>query len=139
MSWDVYQEKLLSHIVLDDRYAQLLCDGAGDAYFRAFIVEDRKTHKVTLKFRFKYRDDNRSWYEVTSKDRGEAAAAEFRKNIVYMLEASAAVKGMPLPEGAVKVFNPPDDHGDGSNTVKWLADQDLIEIRSIEGPMEFRN
>jgi hypothetical protein len=139
MSWVVDQEKLLAHIVLDDRYARILSPGAGDAFFRAFIVEDRTTHKITLKFRFTYRDGKRSWSQLTPTDQGQDVVAKLRDGVVYMLESGAAIKGTPLPKGAVKVFNPPDDHGDGSNTVKWLADQDLIEIRSVEGALDFRN
>ncbi len=129
MSWDVDNEKLLSHIVLSDAYADLLCTDAGDAFFRGFIVENRKTHEVTLKFRFSYRDGKRSWYKVTSKLQGEAAAGHLRDGISDVLRTGyAAQHGDALPEDAIQYFDPPDDHGDGQNTIKWLLERDLIEV-----------
>ena len=54
MSWDTHKEKLLCHMVLDDGFAKGLSPIAGSAFWRAFIVQDRKTGVISCKMRWKY-------------------------------------------------------------------------------------
>jgi hypothetical protein len=134
MSWDVQNEKLLSYVVLNDRYSRMLSSRAGDAFFRAFIVQNRATGQILMKLRFKYRDGERSWFEVTPTGRGEAAVEELRKGVRQVLETSAAIQGTPLPAGAIEFFDPPDDGGIPERTLDWLLAHDLIEVSVEEIP-----
>jgi hypothetical protein len=43
VGWMSNEEKLLALIVLDDAVAARLTDRGGEAFFRAFIVQNRKT------------------------------------------------------------------------------------------------
>lgn len=96
MSWNIDNEKLLSHIVLDDRYAPMMSERAGEAYFRGFIVENRQTGKVTLKYRFKYCDGKRSWFEVRLKKGGPEAVSELRAGMLQVLEKASTLHGTPF-------------------------------------------
>ena len=133
-SWDVDNEKLLCHILLDDSYAPMLSTRAGPAFFRAFIVENRATGQLSMKFRFKYQDGKRNWFRITPTDGGKTGIEELRKGVRSGLKTSAIFMGIPLPEDAVKFFDPPDDGGDGMKTVAWLVERDLIEVSVEEMP-----
>jgi hypothetical protein len=133
MSWNANEEKLLCHIVLDDSLAPLLSSDAGPAFFRAFIVEDRKSGEVRLKFRFRYKSTPRSWFRIAAQNlRGTEAVEDFRAGIEFMLTEAARKLGRPFPEGAIKCYYPPDDMGDVGRTIIWLEMQDLVEIDHIE-------
>jgi hypothetical protein len=130
--WMTNVEKLRCLIVLDDGAAALLSPRAGVAYFRAFIVEDRVTGAVTLKFRYRYKDpDERSWSRVTMDKRGDGAIEFFRQAIEKVLREGARRIGLPLPKDAIQAFYPPDDGGDVTSTLIWLEMRDLIEITEI--------
>lgn len=132
MCWHVNTEKLLSHVVLNDLYATTLSSNAGPAFFRAFIVEERATGRIKMKYRFKYKDGNRNWFALTHQKIGEDAIKDFEAGLKEMLiQACATLLGVPLPESAVKFFRPPDDEGDGQRTIVWLIEQDLIEPPEI--------
>ncbi len=125
MSWDVDNEKLLCHLVVDDRLAPLLSHLAGEAYFRAFIVEHRQTRKISMKFRFHYSNGERSWFEVTPEEQS-GAVEHLRAGMEQVLRDAAKLMNRELPSDAVVAFYPPDDGGDGKLTVRWLQKQGLI-------------
>jgi hypothetical protein len=129
--WIVNAEKLRCLMLLDDGIAELLSDRAGSTYFRAFIVEDRVTGEIRLKFRYQYKDPNESnWFQVTTEKRGTEAVEDFRAKIEKILRTGYSILfNRHLPEPAVKSFFPPDDRGDGASTLIWLEMKDLIEIR----------
>jgi hypothetical protein len=132
VSWDLNNEKLLSHILIDDRYARLLSERAGEAFFRCFIVEDRATGAVSMKYRFKYSDGNRNWFVVKSRERGAAAVDRLKLGMRKVISTAAQARGTPLPPDAIVYFDPPDDEGDGTKTIQWLVDRDLIEVVGVE-------
>jgi hypothetical protein len=131
MSWDVNQEKLLCHFLLDDAFAPLVSSEAGPAFFRGFIVQDRTTGSISMKFRFKYKDDTRNWFALDPKEQGPDTVRQLQYGIRKTLEEASFRMGIVLPECAIKFFLPADDGGDGSRTLAWLVEQDLIEV-SIE-------
>lgn len=132
MSWNVNEEKLLCLMLLDDNLAPLMSSDAGPAYFRAFIVENRKTGEVALKLRFRYKRGPRMWTKFAHKElRGAEAMKEFHAGVVNMLTYAAQGIGRELPASAIKSFYPPDDQGDAGKTIIWLEMQDLIEIESV--------
>jgi hypothetical protein len=133
MCWHVGTEKLLSFIVLPDEYAHLLSERAGSAFFRGFIVQDRETNEVTLKYRFKYGDDKRSWYWVTPQSESDAVE-HLESTMQTLITMTARHTGIDLPDNVLVCFHPPDDQGDWNHTVAWLLERDLLEITSIELP-----
>ena len=54
------EEKLVCLMVLDDSFARKLSCTAGPAFCRAFILENRTTHRITALMRFKYEDGTRN-------------------------------------------------------------------------------
>jgi hypothetical protein len=133
--WDSPNEKLRCHILLVDNVAQALSPRAGPAFFRAFIVEDRATGAVSMKFRYNYKNpDDKKWYGVTTDKRGDAAV-EYMRNaitVTLMTALSVLVARREIPEKAVLAFYPPDDGGDPAKTVIWLDMRDLIEITAVK-------
>jgi hypothetical protein len=130
--WDSDSEKLRCHIVLDDDAAQKLSSRAGNAYFRAFIVENRATHQIGMKFRYKYRNpEERQWYFVTTDKPGEEGVEDFVFGIRSVLLTGAAMMHVELRDDQIVEFYPPDDGGDSTKTIIWLEMQDLIEISEV--------
>jgi hypothetical protein len=131
MSWNANTEKLLCLVLLDDKYAPRLSDRAGQAFARAFIVEDRASGEIRMMFRFRYKDpDERSWYEARPDQKKGIEAVEFLRHAIQdvWVTATAMLGGRRLPDDAVKAFYPPDDGGDPGRTIIWLEMQDLVEI-----------
>ncbi len=137
MSWEPDKEKLLCLVVLDDDLAQRLSVGASDAFFRAFIVKNRETNEITMKFRFSYLTGERSWYEVAAKSEIADPRAYLEGAIrkILMLGLQAFAPEVRVPDEAVSLFRPPDDEGDPFKTIEWLHERDLIEVKAIEGPL----
>lgn len=130
--WNANDEKLRCLIVLDDGVAELLSHRAGQAFFRAFIVEDRVTGKVRLKFRFRYKDpEQRNWFKATTDKRGDEAVEHFRSGVDEVLRTATSMLTVPLDANGVTAFFPPDDGGDVGSTLIWLEMRDLIEITEI--------
>lgn len=127
MSWNCNEEKLLCHILLDDSFAKRLSRRAGPAFFRAFIVQNRASGLVTMKFRFHYEDDSRSWFSVTPKAQGPGVVEELGKSMRSVMNTAAASMHQSLPRSAVQFFYPPDDEGKVERTIAWLKERDLIE------------
>jgi hypothetical protein len=127
--WNANAEKLRCLIVLDDDVAAKLSDRAGDAFCRAFIVEDRVTGAVKLKFRFRYSNpDERNWFSATTDKRGPEAVEHFESGMRFVLDEAARRLGFGLPKDSVKSFYPPDDGGDVGSVLIWLEMHDLIEM-----------
>lgn len=129
--WNANTEKLLCLVVLDDHTANHLSSETGEAFFRAFIVQDRATGLIRMNFRFRYRDGKDSWFSVTPKDQ-QGALAELRDGIATVLEQASQGIGHPLKPGDVAYFEPPDDEGDFFRTIDWLVERDLINTPRVE-------
>jgi|SRR5215831_16007919 len=129
MSWNTDEEKMLCLIVLDDDIGQAISPIAGDAFFRAFILENRKTGVVSCKFRFRYKDHD-SWYEITPgspKSRAERVT-ELQEGMEKVISQTLARRiGIPkFPPNLLVSHFPPDDEGDPQKTIEWLLAKDLI-------------
>lgn len=129
--WEAEREKLRCMLVIDDSIGERLSNRAGRAFFRAFIVEDRATGAVQMKFRWKYRDpDETSWGRVTTDKRGAKAVDFLQSGMAKTLTtALSMIAGTGAPAAVVHAFYPPDDGGDPGSTIIWLDMKDLIEIR----------
>jgi hypothetical protein len=130
--WLCNEEKLLALIVLDDGVAARLSDRAGQAFFRAFIVQNRATGRILMRFRFRYTDHD-AWFKINPKEQG-TARHHLRENITGMLLEGAKTMGNVISPLAVEVFEPPDDEGDFDATIRWLDARDLITITRVELP-----
>jgi hypothetical protein len=128
-------QKLLCLITLDDRIGAALSDRAGTAFFRAFVVEDRKTGDVSARHRFRYTHGD-SWYAVTlspekqklSRDEKVGYLAERIES--FMQQGCEKLAGMKPPKKMMERFYPPEPE-DGGKTIQWLIEQDLVEVTSI--------
>ena len=130
--WDTSSEKLRCHIVLDDDAAQQLSPRAGPAFFRAFIVEDRVTHQIAMKFRWRYRDpDERQWYFISTDKPDKEGVEDFVRGIEEVLRTAASLVHIELRADQITAYYPPDDGGDTTKTIIWLEMQDLIEISEV--------
>jgi hypothetical protein len=134
MTWNANEEKLRCMLVLSDAYAGLVSHRAGLAFFRAFIVEDRASGEVWMKFLFRYKDpDERRWSQVRpkKKDRDEAVKWLVRA-MTHVVSTAAAKLDHKLPPDALEAFYPPDDGGDPGRTLIWLEMSNLIELIAVE-------
>ena|ERR1700733_1216575 len=132
MTWLVNEEKLLCIMVLKDSLGPVLSERVkeGTAFWRAFIVQDRKTGEIKAKFRFKYDKDDSSWTYITSRKpivTQEGALEYLRSGLHKMLimTTKALYPDVDMTDAVMSYF-PPDDNGDGTNTVNWLIEKDLI-------------
>ena len=125
-------QKLLCLMVLNDELAAAIVDKAGEAFWRAFIVEDRATGDIHARQRFRYvGHDSWSHLKLTAEQqkRSRAERVALLQEGLERVQRGAftmLTKGMKPPKDMVLSFFPPDDEGDGTNTAKWLLDQDLI-------------
>src|SRR6266849_3830927 len=139
MSWNMNEEKLLCHMLLDDGFAKEVSPIAGSAFWRAFIVQNRKAGVISCKMRWKYfrnGKDERSWVLLEPSIQGdpEELVEHLRCGIEDVLTMSLRAFGVDEEriQSAVHCFYPPDDGGDPAKTIIWLEQQDLIEIRPAE-------
>lgn len=139
VGFDLNTQRLHCLIALNDNLALKLSSKAGEAFFRAFIVEDRDTGVVRCTFRFRYTDED-SWFKFKlDKDK---AALPLKEKIEYLADAVEGVlrlgseiftKGAAPPTEAVVRWYPPEPD-DGQKTFDWLIAQDLISIRQVITP-----
>lgn len=126
------EEKLVCLMVLDDSFAHKLSCTAGPAFWRGFILENRTTHRIRALMRFKYENEERSWFETNPSEEREREAeiARLRCGIEDVLKIGLAVWGFETAEieTAIHCFYPPDDQGDPLKTFIWLEQQGLIEF-----------
>jgi hypothetical protein len=100
--------------------------------FRGFIVEERATGKIAMKWRFRYANpDERSWLAVSTEKGGSEAVEYLRDGIADVLVKSALMFGHKLDKDRVMAFFPPDDGGYVRSTLGWLEMNDLIEIEVV--------
>jgi hypothetical protein len=137
VGWNANEEKLLALVVLDDARAARLNakHGAkhGEAFFRAFIVQHRRTGAVEMRFRFRYRDRD-VWYKAGPASDAATTLAEYLDGIQHALREAAEWMGETLEPGDITPFYPPDDEGDWERTIGWLQERDLIQVthRTLE-------
>jgi hypothetical protein len=136
--WNTAEEKLLCFMTLDDEVAQKLNVNADSAYWRAFIVQDRKTGEISAKFRYKYRDGNVSWYVVGPRQEQENAVERLVEGLKQVHEIACQLFGLQVSD-VVGCFYPPDDGGDPFVAIRWLEAQDLIEVTEVKLPKEGDN
>jgi hypothetical protein len=139
VGFDLSAQKLHCLIALNDALAPKLSNKAGDAFFRAFVVENRETGEVLLNQRFRYNDGD-SWMRVRlAKDK---QALGLKEKVEYLADGiefvmRAAVEtfagGAQSPKDAVTRFYPPNPD-DSRATLDWLVAQDLVEITQFYGP-----
>lgn len=134
--FDLDREKMICFIVLNDDLAPKLSSLAAPAYFRAFILEDRKTHEIFAKMRFRYDTDEANWYVLHSRpeDDRETAITYLNSGIVGVSQLGMAICGIDATEteDAIQCFYLPDDEGTPMKTVLWLAQHNLISVSSDE-------
>lgn len=130
--WNTEKEKLLCFVVLDDVVAEVISEGAGTAFFRAFVVQDRESGVIQARFRFHYKNGEKSWHEIKPRDQTAETVERLKAGFKLMLDEAARRMNINLPDGAVTFHEPPDDGGDGARTIMWLEMQDLIEFVSVE-------
>jgi hypothetical protein len=126
-------------IVLHDQLAKVMSENAGDAFFRAFVVEDRETGEVFVKQRFRYRNGD-SWYEMHLTPEQQKLPIDERIQFMVKGIKKVMLQGMEMLGGAhiskslakqaIMCFYPPkpEDH---KSTMDWLIAQDLIEVKSL--------
>jgi len=134
VGWEAQKEKLLVMVVLDDDIGKLVTSRAGEAFFRAFVVENRGTGVMECRLRFRYTDHD-SWFTITPKgDKSRAEqVADFEEGMHHVvLTAMEMLAGVKPPEKIVKSYYVPDDEGDPQKTVNWLLANDLMHITKIE-------
>lgn len=130
-------QKLHCLIVLHDDLGKVLSGKAGGAFFRAFVVEDRKTGKMLCNMRFRYTDGDgwmRLALDANKNHLGMAAKIEYLAGGVEdVMRKGLRVfsAGAEPPREAVVRFYPPDPD-DAEKTLAWLIDQDLVETKQVD-------
>jgi hypothetical protein len=139
VGFNLSTQKLHCLIALNDSLAPALSNKAGDAFFRAFVVEDRQTGNVFLNQRFRYKDGD-SWMRVRLAKEKQALSLkeriEFLANGIEMVMRTATevfAGGAQSPKEAVTRFYPPNPD-DSRATLDWLVAQDLVEITQVYAP-----
>ncbi len=133
VGWNANKEKLLTLVVLSDARAEHLSPMVGEAFFRAFIVQDRLSGEVGLNFRFRYKDGKDSWFSAKPKDghTPQEQARELREAMAEILLTAASAMGVSMSPLDIEYFDPPDDEGEWERTVQWLLDRDLVHPPKI--------
>jgi hypothetical protein len=122
--WHANEERLLALVVLADHVGDELSSRAGEAFLRAFIVQNRSTGLIGMRFRFRYSDHD-SWFAIFPKEQTDAFRS-LREGIAHVVLTAAATMGLACSPLDVMSFEPPDDEGDFRRTIAWLAERDLI-------------
>lgn len=135
--WIANEQKLICMIVLDDVVGQIMSRGTGgEAFFRAFVTEDRKTGAIEAKLRFRYKDRD-SWYSLNPKSDGKSRIeliAGIQEGIESVIRKAVSMfsDNVEVPKDALHSYFPPDDEGDGFKTIRWLEEQDLVNVTEVK-------
>jgi hypothetical protein len=137
--WNMNTQKLHCMVVLSDVVGQKLSHKAGEAFFRAFVVEDRETGEVWCKQRFRYTHGD-SWFVMkagtdTKKLSRDEQVRYFANAVATTMRHGCSVMagGATVPEGVVECFYPPDPES-SAKTLEWLKAQDLLQEAKHYGP-----
>jgi hypothetical protein len=138
VGFNLNTQKLHCLIVLDDRLASKLSDKAGEAFFRAFIVEDRKTGEIMANMRFRYKDHD-SWFRICpDKEKQRLSTSERIEYLAGGVEKTQRTalmmlaKGKLAPKEAITRHYPPEPENSEA-TMDWLIAQDLVQLRTVTG------
>lgn len=128
---DFNEMKLHVFMIVDDKLGEKIVGPGVDAYWRGFVIEDRKTGKVSAKYRFKYPDGHKSWDSFSCKDNidKKAQIAKLTAGLEDVINIAARAFGLDF---RVKSFFPPDDGGDCWKTVEWLQKTDFVTITKVD-------
>jgi hypothetical protein len=135
VGWHSNNQKLIVLMVLDDEVGKAVTlDTAGEAFFRAFIVEDRTTQEISCNFRFRYAKGD-SWYSIGPRPHSSRAerVADLEEGMRFVLRTALGklvedVGGLEVPDNIITSYFPPDDEGDGMKTIAWLIEKDLMRV-----------
>lgn len=137
-AWNSNEERLLCHMLLrDELAARLKLTSEGTTFWRAFIVQNRKSGEVYAKMRFRHKKDKASWSRIHPIDQSNAQKtvqylqSNLEEVLTTALELMHPEIGSAEVRSAVVSFFPPPDDGDGSKTIDWLIAQDLIQIKEV--------
>lgn len=140
MTIHIDKEKILCEVILDDNIGSLMHAHAGDTFWRAWVVQDRTTGDISAKFRFKFDDGKRDWWEIALSPQHQTMSTAAR--VAHLQEGlekfirSRVVKAHPqhleAPRDAVTTRYPPDDKGDPNATMRWLEAEDLVHPPRFE-------
>jgi len=132
VGWVMPDEKLLCLMALSDEIAAKVTNKAGEAFFRAFIVENRQTGIVKCKMRYRYADGD-TWYTLQLKDEEQKNSraekvTKIQEGIEGTIRKALTVfsGGIEPPKEVFGCFYPPDDGGDYEKTLSWLISMDLV-------------
>jgi hypothetical protein len=128
-------QKLHCLIVLSDDLAKALSYKAGNAFWRGFVVEDRRTGEVEARFRFRYVDGdswcklglNPDWRNWSLQKKVE----HFVNSMEFVLRTAAEMMAGTTPPGEMVTRFYPPNPDDGRATVEWLIAQDLVEVTEM--------
>jgi hypothetical protein len=126
VGWVGHTQRLICLMTLDDQ-VDAEPSRSDSHFFRAFIVEDRTTRRISANMRFRY-DDGICWYSVKLKDdeqRKKSRAekvAHIQEDLEQVLAESIThfANGTPPPKGWINCHYPPDDEGNWQKTANWL-------------------
>jgi hypothetical protein len=122
VGWVGNKQKLICLMTLGDGIGVAL-SRADSPFFRAFIVEDRTTHRISANMRFRYHD-RVCWYRIKLKEdeQQKNSAAEKVAHIQEGLEQVLAesftyfANGATPPKGWITCHYPPDEESDWQKT-----------------------
>lgn len=127
---DLTTHKLLAMATLDDNFAHLLSDDAAEAFWRGFLLEDRKTGVLSFTFRFSYVEKGRSWTNiefVTPRASLEDLIEEIKLKMAMALLSGKAAKAAGMGPEAFRWHEVPvADREDSKRTMIWMEMQDLV-------------
>lgn len=126
-------QKLHCLVALDDSIGKALSPCAGEAFFRAFVTEERKTGEITARYRFRYADHD-SWVELQAP-KGLSAAEQIKFLVgavdrVLFVVLTLFAGGTPPPSEAIMHFYPP-NNDDAEATMNWLIAEDLVQVKTV--------
>lgn len=148
VGFNLPKENLRCLVALSDEIAEVMSAGtAGVAFWRGFIVEDRKTGEIWAKSRFRYKTGD-SWMhlhlepekrKLPVKEQVQHLASSFERVLrggMAMMAGTAKSLDEALredngvPKGLVTCFYPPNPE-DAQATFEWLIQQDLVGVKKI--------
>ncbi len=136
IGWRMDTQKLHCLLMVNDRLSEKLSDRAGEAFFRAFVVEDRTTGEVLMNMRFRYKEGD-SWMRMTLSE--DKSLLSLKEKIEYLADGMEKTQrtaltmmsgGSAPPKEAVLRYYPPDPDS-SEKTLDWLMERDLIFVAGL--------
>jgi hypothetical protein len=129
MSVNFNTDQLLCMVVVDDNLAVQVMGPENKpehGWIRGWVLQNRATREIWATYRFCYKGGDRSWYEIHPGEQNDLTETRLRCGLEDVFKTAGKRFGL---EVVVECFYPPNRGENLQETINFLVENDLVEVR----------